>query len=999
MKSRDTTKFNPILSSEGQLRRAVKIALVLGLGSVATSGFAQTTDKPTELDKVEVTGSRIRHVDLETSDTVFALDRSQIQATGASTLGQLLQSIPSFGGTPYNGEVNNGGGTGEAFVNLRGLGAKRTLLLLDGQRLNDTDANSIPSNMIERVEVLKEGAAAIYGTDAIGGVVNFITRKTFQGVEANATYGATQQGGGSNQGGELTWGGTLGSGGSMLMGANYNSNQEIAATDRDASKEPHGLFFSHVSENAWTSSRRPSGKFNGSGFTPAASTNPPCAARSTDYTNVAGPGPYSGVTLIDGQDGTLATDFRRFCNNADTGYTDRYNYQVANLALIPRESYSLFSTANVNVSDWASWYGRGFFTNTHANAHLAAEPFDQVTIGGIYVGSTPTLSNQSFYNPFPNSITNFGKRSTDAGDRLEYYATTATQIATGFKGTIGDTFRWDTGYNYGRYEQSNTNYGFLDFSKIFQQIGPSTDDNTCTSDPNGDPIPNCRPLNVFGTTGNTLSTVKTVTNYLNQFNETDVNFNLASDSLFPLPGGGFGLAVGAEYRQVKVNNTPDALAQLFELSENNAKSTGGKYSVNELYAETRLPLLANLPGVEALTVSLGGRYSDYSSYGSQVSGKYALEYRPYSDLLIRGTYSDVYRAPNPTELFQGGAQTAPSFSDPCAGLTAGELALHPNACAGVPAGYSQPNTQANGNNIGNTTLNPEKGHSTDLGLVFSPGFYSPLSVELDLWQYTLKQAIDRISLNSILTACFNDEASSFCGAAPNGQAWFVRDTGGNVANSQLAYVNANQYNINGIDTAIKFNYPNTPIGRISFGIDTTYLTKYELGLYDPASGAQTDKASLAGFYDANYTGDAFPRIRGLAFGFWSSGPFKASLQDRYVGKMKEDQVDYVDVNFLAACSTPGTGGTFGGESYQASDVDPTLTGTVTCTHTIKAVHYLDLAGTFTAAPIGTDFTVGINDLLDKGSPTAYNANLAGASLPLYDVRGRNFYGRVTIRFK
>ena len=967
------------LTVEGQLRRAVWGAFAVG--AALNCGVALAQDA-TQLQGVEVTGSRIRRVDTATSDTVTVLDRKQIQATGSATLGQLVQSIPAIGGTPYNSQVNNGGGNGEAYADLRGLGAKRTLILLDGQRLNNSDLNALPSNMIDRVEVLKEGAAAVYGTDAIGGVINFITRKNFTGLEAELSAGQTEHGDGQNGDAQLTWGSKAG-GGNVVFGASFNRQDEIRASDRAVSREASALYYGAVTPNLG-SSRAPGGSFN-------VGTNAFVDANGTRC---------SSVTLIKGRSGSSPADFRCFVNNLNVGYSDRYNYQTENLAVTPSKRFSLFGLSSIPVSDNIKWFGSGTFTNTRANNQIAAEPFDNTTISGIYpTAGAPTISANNVYNPFGRNITTFGKRSTDVGDRVDRNYTDSYQASTGLKGTLLDQFQWDTTANYGRYENSSAYYGFLDFSKVLQQIGPSFFDanGVARCGTAAAIIPNCTPINVFGTNGNTIGSLGVTSNSITTFDELDLSGNISGE-IAKLPAGGLGLAIGGSYRTLHYANTPDALAQRFAQSEGNGLATAGGYNAREAYAESRVPLLAGLPGVKSLDLNLGVRFSNFSSFGSNTAGKYAFEYRPYSDLLLRGTYSDVYRAPTTTELFQGATQNSPAYQDPCAGKDAATLAAHASACQNVPVGYTAPNSQTNGNTIGNPSLQAEKGYSTDFGLVFNPTFYKPLTIEVDYWHYTLKSAIDTVGINSILSACYNDPNSAYCGNAPNGQPYFSRDAGGTVSNSYEPYVNANKYVTNGIDTAIKLNFPKVVVGaydlgRFSIGVETSYLIKYDFKIFDPVSGNQTDEVSLAGQYDSGYTGNSFPRLRGLGYLFWSKGPFSASIQDRFVGDLSEDGVDLTDGD----CATTYNAGK--GSQHGDSYTTPGAAGPTICNRDIGAANYVDVAGTYTFKKINTDFTFGVNDLFSEDGQQQYSIASAGAANPLYDIRGRNYYGRIVVRFK
>jgi outer membrane receptor protein involved in Fe transport len=971
------------LSVNGRIRRTIGVVFAAGVaGSTLAPAHAQGNGS-TQLQGVEVTGSRIRRVETETANLVQVLDRKQIEATGAATMGELVQAIPSITGAPLNASANNNGGSitggggsygGSTSIDIRGLGPKRTLVLLDGQRLNNADPDAIPANMIERIEVLKAGAGSTYGTDAIGGVVNFITRKNFSGTEVNAQWGETERGDGAATGGSVTWGST-GSKGNVMFGANYNRQNDIRATDRRATAGPIG--YSGPLESS--SSRSPTGKFNvgtGAGYTD--STGAPCAS----------------VTLIAGTNGTSKADYRCFVNSHNPATTDRYNYQPANLDLDPTLHESLFGAGSYRITDTIKWYGQGYFTHAFSQRQLASEPFDNATIQGIYpLDPAPTISAQNVYNPFGVDITSFAKRSTDAGPRILDYNVDQYQLTTGLKGTLLDRFDWNLAFNYGKLDLANVNRGYLDFSKVFQQIGPSFFDaaGVAHCGTAAAPIPNCAPVNVFGTTGNTLGSLAATVNDVTRQDQANVTFDVNGD-LFKLPAGMVSADLGFEYRSTHLAFEPDVLQSEFELSEANEKSTNGGYNVREFYGEVTIPVLANLPGAKSLSLDVGGRYSDFSTFGSHTSGKYQLEYRPYSDLMIRATYADTFRAPNVSELFGGATQSAPAYSDPCldpktGAATAASLAGHSKACAGVQIGATQPNSQGNGVDVGNAQLKPEHGYSTDFGIVFSPSFYKPLSVTVDYWHYSLKDGVTGVSLPEVLNDCYSDNNSAFCGNAPNGQPYFTRANSGGttsptttIANSTLPLLNSFSFWVNGWDYSVKLSYPKVHVGGISLGsfetgVDLTYVDRYQVTVFDPASGAVTSVNSVAGTFDPA-TVIAMPRWKGLAYLFWSKGPFSATLEDRYTSNLE-----------------------VGDTSYPATDCYHANNGDGDSCYRSGYVNYVDISGSYNVKPINTTFTVGINDLFDDGIQQTYSQTYAGAPMPVYDVRGRNFYAKAAIRFK
>jgi iron complex outermembrane recepter protein len=225
------------MKNRNLLAESIRHALWLGVAGTSMLGataFAQDDTKPKTLESVQVTGSRIARTESEGASPVFKIDRASIEKTGALTIGDFLQEIPSIAGAATNPAVNNGGGDGAATVSLRGLGDQRTLILVNSRRIVTTDVNSIPMSMVQSVEVLKDGASAIYGSDAIGGVVNFILKKSFDGVETNVSYGVSDQDDGNRIGLNAT-AGFASDRGNLIVSANYNDQKEVRASDRDYS--------------------------------------------------------------------------------------------------------------------------------------------------------------------------------------------------------------------------------------------------------------------------------------------------------------------------------------------------------------------------------------------------------------------------------------------------------------------------------------------------------------------------------------------------------------------------------------------------------------------------------------------------------------------------------------------------------------------------------------------------------------------------------------------
>jgi len=942
--------------------------------AAAPTADAQGNAQPpaTELEKVEVTGSRIKRVDIETSNPVFTIDRKTIESTGAATLGELLQSTPVVTGVVTNTQVNNGGGTGKADVSLRGLTSSRTLVLLDGVRIiaaasanaGSTDVNALPANMIERIEILKQGASAIYGSDAIGGVVNFITRKNYSGGEVEGEWGKSQEADGAMYNGSMTWGNSTGAG-NIVFGMNYNRQDEIRSADRISTSAPFGYLFNEPTPNFGTSSRGPTGRF-------FVDSGQDCAS----------------VTRKTGTTGSSTGDFRCYVNNFGTGDTDRYNFQPENLALTPSRRMNFFALANQNLDYGLKFFFNGFWNNTKANAQLAPEPFDNGTNYAIF-GHEVIISGQSMYNPFHQDIHTYALRASLAGDRVQQYDTDTYQATAGLKGLLLDRFSWSSYVSYGRILQTSQQYGFLNFSQLEQQLGPSFNDpvNGPTCGVQGSyVIPNCTPVNILGTEGANISSLAVTTHDRQNDELKQFAANITGD-LFQLPAGPLGAAMGFEYRTEALTFSPDALAQEGHLSENNSGPTAGTTNVREVYGELNVPILNDMFLVHSLSTSLGVRWSGFSKFGSTTNAKYGLEYRPYADLLVRGTYTDVFRAPTILDLYSGPAQNAPTYTDPCNGATA------PNpACQNVPTdgSFEQGNIQASTTLTSNANLQPEKGYAADVGLVFNPSFYSPLTLELDYWRYSIDNAIESLGIQTSLNACYNHGV-----LCEN----IVRGPDGQVSGGLEPNHNVGSFVTQGLDIGFRLSYPNVNLfdmnlGSYVVGADTTYLEKFD---YRALEGGQlVSEVKAAGEYDPNVFGGSFPRWRSMAYVFWNQGPWSATLNNYLIGPQTEGS-SYFEHFQLSAIDLGDNGECDGATSDVVSSADGTAQ--IRCKHRIGFADYVDVSASYNLKAIRTTFTLGINDLFNESSPTIVGGLNGAVDTGAYRVEGRSFYGKVKYLFK
>ncbi|MCQ4164062.1 TonB-dependent receptor plug domain-containing protein [Tahibacter harae] len=947
--------------NRNELLRAVRYALYVGtaaaVGLTAAPAFAQDegADKGDTLETIVVTGSRIRRVDLENASPVFTIDKTSIEKTGAVTVGDLIQRTPAIAGAATNPQVNNGGGDGFSTVSLRGLGSDRTLLLVNGHRVNVNDVNQIPANAIERIEVLKDGASSVYGSDAIAGVVNFILRRDFQGLEISTSYGITDYDDGARSDFQMTFGHNSDRG-SLMVGLNYNKQDAISAADRDFSNIALTLYSGEVIVGG--SSRTATGRYV-----------VPRSVAEANGINCAGSGAEVALTLRDGGTGRNISDFRCFSNA-----TDLYNYQkVGNVLVTPQERAGMFAVGSYRISDNVEAYIEAFYNKTQSSSILAPLPFD-----GRPSVDNVLLSGDSYYNPFGVDIVDGRLRLERIGNRQTGFTRNDQLLTVGLRGSFGDSWQWDLSGLYAASNNYSKRTGYLYTPALTDALGPSFLDpvtNTVRCGTPDAPIAGCVPVDFFGpflgspaqiAALNTIS--PTVRNHSNS--STKMVTGNISGELFELPAGALSLAAGAEYREEYFGFFPEFLATTIPGTTNcyisNEACTGpvsGSYDVTDIYGELFVPILRDVPFAKALNLTVGARYSDYSNVGDTTNAKYGLEWRPIDDLLVRGTYAEVFRAPTITDLYSPQSANAIGFTDPCNGYTGG--AADPRACANVtPDGtFRQTDTQLSGYNGGNPNLKPENGSVFTYGVIYDPSWLEGFSTSVDIWRYVLHDTIGVIGAQTILDQCYN--YGRYCNL-------FSRNPNGEIARLDDLTNNVGRVDTKGVDIGIKYRLPETSIGTFRFSLDTTYVAQYD---NEQVEGDGSTRLREAGrFNPSNKGGDGnYARWRGLGNVSWNWGAWDANWNVNYVHSIKLWYADFTDVP------------------------SPTSQGTVLRR---GAYTYHDVSVGYQIEPINTHISIGIDNINDKQPPLLYQNNTLNANTDerTYRTMGRFYWARLGIKF-
>jgi outer membrane receptor protein involved in Fe transport len=920
-----------------------------------------TDQKSQSLETIVVTGSNIRRVDVETANPVVTIDKAAIQASGKVNLGDLVQDLPSIAGNAMNPQVNNGG-IGTAGVSLRGLGSNRTLLLINGHRIpfQLQDLNLLPIAVVERIEVLTDGASAVYGSDAIAGVVNIITRTNYQGAEFGADYGIADRDDGQRTKYHAVFGQSTDKG-SVMIGFQYDKQDPVSAANRAFSNRAQYIYNTGVNTHAG-SSRTPGGRF----FVPAGSP----IATQLGCTSVT----VSGNQLPPFEHPPAASDFRCY-----KPANDSFNFQaVGNYNLVPNERTGLFALGNYKLTDSVEAYAELLYHKTVTHTQLAPYPFDLVGNGLI------VPANQ-YYNPFGVTFGNNGASSTIAlrltslGNRGSKIANTTELGNFGFKGNFGDTsWNWDAHFSYGKATVESQAINYINIATI-------KPDFSCTTAPGA---ADCTPIDIFNQKDpNTLALLNAAkinpfSTFLYQTKEFQAS---ANGALFALPAGDVSLAVGGDYRKEYLHTDVDPLTQQsFSTAGGvpdiscpgpssicSSPSQGG-FNVKEAYAEMLIPVLKDLPFAHSLNIDLGDRYSKYSNFGSTNNWKASLEWRPIEDLLLRGTVAKVFRAPTPTNLFAGPSTDAPTAADPCAGVPG---VSSNKACQGynVPpqvfsqlTGYVMGSQFASANGLSQATLTPENGKSFDYGFVYDPSWVSGLSINADYFRIVLNNLIvsGPGTAQTILTQCFNTQGA-ICSN-------IVRASDGSIKFVTESSFNSGNLVDKGFDMGAHYRLPQTDWGNFRVGFDATYIEEYNI---DQGGFVQ----HLAGHYDKTFGN--FARWRALTTLDWNMGPFVANWTTRYIHSVT---VGYANADL-------GPSGLITG-SYTPNPIGPAL-------H-FPSVTYNNFSVGYNIEPMNAFVQVGVDNVFDRQAPVMYLNNVLNANTDVntYDTVGRFYRASFSIKF-
>jgi outer membrane receptor protein involved in Fe transport len=983
-----------------QLSAAVRLALLGSAALLVAPAFAQEQDKSNEaLEEVVVTGSRIVSTSLDSPSPVQTISSEDIQATGILNTQELLLKNPTFG-TPTLSRTNSNfltSGGGVSTVDLRNLGVDRTLTLVDGRRFVSgnpgsmaVDYNTIPAQFIERIDVLTGGASAVYGSDAVAGVVNIIYKKNFEGVSFDGQFGRSAE----DDNEETQFGITLGTNtedgrgnimahiGYTKQGAVYSRDRERSAVDQvstgaGVTGDPEQLF---DITRPFYSSFAPQGRF----FT----ANNPAGITTSSFTYDA-----AGNVIPWSTNGTATL--------AATGY----NRSALRTIAVPVERYLFAGRGSFEFTE----NHNAFFEGTYASSHtvteiepfaLAAEDIYPATggqvpvefdVGGV-LRRNPLVPDVVFNNAADEDGDGlrdfyFTKRMQDFGNRGATAKRDTFRVVGGLQGTLfEDKWHYETFYSFGQTKEaqnSNGQVNVLNFRNALEAI-PDLDDedgdgNTAEAicrDPNAR-LQGCVPVNVFGFNSMSPGAVDYIEapGSLTTFTRQRVLGANLSGELFEMPAGPLGVAVGIEYREEFSESEFDALTQAGLNAGNAIPPTRGEYDVREAYVEANVPLLKDLPAVEQLSLRAAVRTSEYSTVGSTLSWNGGLEWSPISSLRFRAIRALSTRAPNINELYSPPSQTFPTgVQDPCVGVTASSTGAISEACRAAPGVNA--NIAANGSftlnqadfqgisgfDRGNPDLTEEEGNSWTIGAVWQPENIAVLDkfdFTVDYYRIDIGDAIVQTDRNFILSQCYGGGNQSFCNFVTRRPAAVGANSAGSIEFLDAGVTNSGGEFVEGVDLTVAYAQPIGP-GRLNARLSYTHLLEHYLV---PLPGEDKD-------YLAGEVGDSEDRAY-LALGY-QMGKFGGTLQTTYISSAD------LDDGFLAAFDLPRGSVGVGSATY----VDMQFTWQPTEAYQV----YLGANNVFDEEP----------PLLISGLPSDVTGTETDAGT--YDAIGRRWYAGVRVKF-
>lgn len=988
-------------------KRLFTTSLFAGALFAATSPFvavAQEADEPVvettaaqgdeaeaRQQRITVTGSRLVRRDEVAESPILTVGQDALVTSGLTTVEQYLNTLPQI--TPnLSSQSNNPSSNGRAVLDLRGLGSGRNLVLVNGRRGMPSfaggavDINTIPSALVERVEIITGGAASTYGADAVAGVANFIMRDNFEGVEVDGQYRAAMENGDAVEWGSgITMGSNFADGrGNAVLSMNYFTREVLGKGARDFSAQASSTT-SIFPDGSWnTGTATPSqaavdaifgpglcatnGGGGGFGFNPDG---------SLFCTGVAG-NPNRNIVGYTGPESAIATAF------APDLFS--YNFEPDNNLILPLNRWNVYSSVDYDINDYVRAYGQFIFTNYNAEQELAPTPAGGTTgftvpVTNPFITGNAPLQALLASRANPTAPFAISKRFNALGGRVGSTTHDVWQMTVGFDGKLMGTETWtyDVYMSQGRSTLNEIQTGNVRRDRVQTLLNAA--DGGASLCAGG--------LNLLGNQPISQSCIDYIS--LTAKNLTEIEQKIIEGSIqgemFQLPAGPIQTAFGIQYRELDYDFQPDSgLQPGIVAGFNQQLPTSGYLDWYDLYTEALIPVVKDMPFAEEVTLTAGYRVTDNSRSGTSDSWKINGDWKVNDYLRFRGGYQKAIRSPSITELFAPVLNNFPTFTnqDPCntsVGSTtnpeygrAGANGAQVQALCAIQSGlaggatFNQPSGQATGLTGGNVNLSPEESDSYTIGFVLSSpftgnSFVESLGLTVDYWSIELDKQIGTFAATTIVQRCFNRD-----GANPTfdpANAWcqlFERDpSNGGVINLAQTNNNDSALETSGVDITGRWGVDLDTFGALNWNLVATWIESYKSGTTVTATDPMYEYVGTIG----SLTGSAVPEWKFTLNSTYTYDDLRLTLATRYIQNMSH-------ANRVT-----------GGSAASNTNVPETW--------------YFDLNGSYNLTDYVT-LRAGVNNLFDQ-EPRLYSPNVQANTDPSqYDVVGRSAFVGVNLRF-
>ncbi|WP_296051405.1 TonB-dependent receptor [uncultured Alteromonas sp.] len=929
-----------------KLAKSVKLACAVGAASTLLMPNAVLAqDSEAAVERISVTGSRILKSEFSSSSPISSFGEEDIAVSGVASIDEFLKDVPAFTGYQMGTSTNNGSESGQKKIDMRGLGFNRTLVLINGRRMigdvngdGAVDLNNVPEAMIKRVDVLKDGASTIYGSDALAGVVNFVLDDEFVGLEAGANIGMGVSDGQAQDDGFYVKAGVATNKANMVMSLSYSNQDEMKQEERDFSAQT--LYPLHQGDGVFDL----------------------VTSGSSNSRKIRVPG--EGNWIVDDETG----EAREF-----SAVTDLYDYSPVNALIQPNERWQISAIGKVELTDSIEGYMEGIYTRRTSQQRLAPDASFAVTSSfetpnnGLQWNDWVPASNP--YNPFGVNADNplgisdtavrVNRRFVESGGRLFRQSADTYRMLAGLRGELGSSMFWDVSYSYSEAEtiDETLNYG------RFDRWATAVDPDACAADSACPGVLN--PFGPYGSITDEQMDYLTTGSLKDLYRGTMELFaaNISGEA-FEMGGGYAGWSLGYEHRNEKGAYSPDEfLAAGLTTGGANDPQSGG-FSVDEVYGELYLPV------TDDLDISASARYSDYdTSAGTSFTYKVGADYLLTDDARVRLSYATGFRAPNISELNAGQSTGFPIIVSVCEfgdrKLDAGDISQTTyDNCQNLGVDTSDAGEFGFAWQSAYTTsapaeeLEPEESKSYNIGVVLTPSMIEGLAVNIDYWNIEIENVIGAPDMNDLYRTCMGSEnlSSVACDAFDGaGGPHFTPDYDIFPADAVAEFGNLGTLETDGVDVDLSYS------GDLDMGAVTGYSVSWSgtwVNSYKriyPLTGAIELAGTANGF-------EVFPEWR------WQSN----------IGLNGDDWSFNYKIRFI-------------GET-----TDRLQSAVATADAVAEQTVYHDVVGTYTFGV--TTVTVGVNNLTDQDPPYFHSAFNANTEPGTYDVIGRRVFGNVVFRF-